>query len=1197
MPTCAECSETLLDYLYGLLDDAEVQALQSHLAGCAACQGALAAARAQQGLLGRAALKVPSVPVFRAPGAGEEITTTPLFSRFPAVPAEPPATPATPARPRLVRRSRHWAIRLAFGAAAAIVVAAAALYMLYHSGLVTHQKALAQARADAEAVDARLTDLAAEFKKEKGDLATSVKGQFLHVQLLGPATYQGSAATAYRVTTQTPAGLAAPAHVAVRLVARAAEQGVDQILFQEEYDSPGDLRFLLPGRLPIPPAVQPRLHVEVRGTAAKDVKEVIDHRLVVEPPSYLTHLCLNKTTYRIGEVVLFRTLTLDSFALRPVEQPIDLSYSLCQVNGPKLEVRRQLQGSTQAGGIGGGEFPLSSDLPEGDYLVIAGDATHSADRNLRQAVQRLHIFRDDQPRLLVERGEYQPGQTMELYFQGRREQNAPATANQKVTVTATTKNDGAWNLGDADKAKSMPPVVTDAEGNARFKIPLPKDVPTGELQVDVQVGGGKQKEKLSQTVRVVPAQISGEFFPEGGDLVAGVPNRVYTRLRLPEGEGVLARLTAVVEDSQAHEITKLPLEGTATDTTRQQVLGSFTFTPQFGQVYRLRLTVGDKHLDRLPLPAVVAKGISLSAVEGVVGTQDSVRVQVRASEHRQVMVLATCRGRTVDQKIVTVSERGTEVTLDPVPGSSGVIRVTVYDKTSDGWQPTAERLVYRNAGEYLKLSAKLSKESGQGNVGTPMRARVEARTEAEVLAPAWLHAMVWKDNDRPAGGSLPAFFLLTGELRDGEDLEDADILLAGTPAAAKALDLYLGTQGWRRFKTQPPQALAKLVAKRTLEQAPAASQPAILAAGTHVKGLQERYEHVLQDRMDVLAREAERKAGQLDLDRRNAMSDVQTAAANLDAYEQQPLTLLRYGVAGALVLLIVLGTLQLLAGLVVAWRARRSPRTLLAGAFASQLLAVMLFAGTQSLRTSTEGPLSPSRATEVGATRHFAQARPAGGRLDQPGREQTREAKVHASVFAALADGKANQLGMAGDIPDLAKAPRLDKKLQSQASESPLQTYQYGLGTQTSPKDRFEYATRNGSVGAYGNAGGPASPSIAPGGMAQDFMKKSDGKAKGGTGGGGFGGPAKKAEEEKGKDGAAGLQRATPTLREFAPPQTTANVATALPDVVLWHPLLFAGDGTAEARFTLPNATGTYHITVFGHTSGGRLGACQELVK
>src|SRR5262249_52490256 len=58
---------------------------------------------------------------------------------------------------------------------------------------------------------------------------------------------------------------------------------------------------------------------------------------------------------------------------------------------------------------------------------------------------------------------------------------------------------------------------------------------------------------------------------------------------------------------------------------------------------------------------------------------------------------------------------------------------------------------------------------------------------------------VLKMADEKTARSMPTHFLLTSEVRRAEDLEYADVLLTDHPKAGQALDLLLGTQGWRRF--------------------------------------------------------------------------------------------------------------------------------------------------------------------------------------------------------------------------------------------------------------------------------------------------------------------------------------------------------------------------------------------------------------
>src|SRR4051812_9926408 len=67
MLSCAASQVQLLEYLYDVLDPAERQALESHLAACPACAAALNRTRTQQELLASAArLQFPQLK-FEAP--------------------------------------------------------------------------------------------------------------------------------------------------------------------------------------------------------------------------------------------------------------------------------------------------------------------------------------------------------------------------------------------------------------------------------------------------------------------------------------------------------------------------------------------------------------------------------------------------------------------------------------------------------------------------------------------------------------------------------------------------------------------------------------------------------------------------------------------------------------------------------------------------------------------------------------------------------------------------------------------------------------------------------------------------------------------------------------------------------------------------------------------------------------------------
>jgi hypothetical protein len=1222
MLTCADCSDLLLDYLYGLTDADQARLVQDHLASCAVCQQALAAAKGQQHLFSRAALKYREVPAFQAPA--EEPVAAPLFSHFP-----PAAVTRPKSAPRLTapaRRKPRWRRRLAYSAAAAVLLAAGVGIARYHQDWSERRQALADASADVAELDGRLVQLASRLEKDRTALPGRVLGQFLHVQLLGPASYRPGASSPYRLTTQTPSGQPAAGHVTVRLLGRCAEDDADHVLFHEEYDTTGELRFLLPPSIATLTAQPPRLVVEVRTAAAK---EVIEQPLSVDDPAYLTHVALSKTALRTGDILFFRTVTLDRFTLAPVQRPLALQYTLYHMAGGKLTLRKQLHGTTESGGIGGGELALTEDLPEGEYLLAVSDAAAAQGKaaSVRTAVRRLRVDRDDQPLLIVDRKAYKPGDQIEAYFRGRRLGNAPAAPNQPVIVTAFARKaaegadpkakDGDKKSGDKSKDMGKGKLSggfggfggkadhaadrlqlqfqTDADGNARFKIPVGEDLKDGDdLNLEVEVPDGRLNDKVKQVVPIVKAaaepQLTAEFFPEGGDLAAGVPNRVYFRFLAPDG--LPADLEAVLEDGQRRDVVPLKFAGAASRAVPNQVLGAFTFTPAAGQTYRVRLTTAGK-VERLPLlPRAMPDTVSLTVPAGVLAPKEPVRVLVRDPRKGELLVLASCRGRTVDQKIVKATDRLTEVTLDPVPGANGVLRVTVYEKTATAWEPAAERLVYRLPGEYLKLTALADKVGGIYRPGETATLRAECRNETGALVPAWIHAVVLDDQGRRISGgetSPPALFLLTSELREPEDLEDADVLLTDAAAAPEALDLFLGTQGWRRFHKREAGERAQLVEaadKKDNNDNPAASAapPVLLTAGTRLVIVFDRYERAVRQQDTVLLRETAQRADSLATDRDRAAAQADVAAAALADFEELPLLVLRYAAGASILILLAAGALLLLAGLVVAARARRSPRPLLAGAFCTLLVAAVVFLSTGALRTPPE-PREQATAPEKQGRPRFAQQ----GEPAEPNLARDRENSKVISVVLAERGAAGADSALPKDLSQELRAatdrPRKESATTELASQNgtayadvPLKKNR-SLGMQ----ERYQYLLEMESKDQAGGGGGPVQPYPYP----PPCEKAKDDKAPGnppnqaGPGGkGGFEGDGKADKQTRRFDSAVVLKYA----HVYSPG------AADVQDLVLWHPLLHATDGTARVAFDLNGQPTTYRVILYGHTAGGRLG-------
>jgi uncharacterized membrane protein YgcG len=1232
MRTCTEYSELFLDHLYGLLDPDELRQLQEHLAACAQCQAAFATARSEQNLLAWAALRFREVPAFFPPvdePAGAEIVghTAPLTV------LEAPSQKTAAGK----RHDTPWVRWASVAVAACLLCAVGYAQAIYRGEWQTHKNALSAAEQEVAAVRSQLVSLKQDFRLEKESAVFKLGNRSLQVDLLGPVVYHPTAPASFRLLTRNLDGKPAPSQVAVKLVGRVAGKDGEQVLFSDDIASSGESRSVLPPNLPAQLGSAPRLIVKA---TSGDSEEELEQALRVEAPTYTTFLALNKSSFKIGENLFFRSVTLERFSLAPATKPVAMTFTLSRFASTSLVPMKKLEGLTQAGGIAGGDVALTQEFPEGEYLLVAAPA--DGDKAIPPAGRALRVYRDDRPQVFADRTNYQPGEVANFFYNAGNTGKGANAANQNVVVRATV-DDKTVPL-DARKNQVQLHLSTDMAGNTAFNMLVPPDIAGNKLFVEVERLDGKTSEKTKRLVPVAPRNLAVDFFPEGGALVAGVPCRVYCRLNLPAG--LDQKVEGVIEDSAQKEITRVQF-AVAGGKSAGQALGSFVFAPEFGPLYRLRLMAGGKQIDQVPLPPALQGGVGLTALDPVAGSGEPLRLKVRGSKDAELLVLATCRGAVVDQKTVRGTAQHSQVVLEPAAGSRGVIRVSVYEKTDNFWRPAAERLVYRTPGEHLKILP--SVRGGQGKklkAGDSLRVEIDARTEKDVPAAAWLHAWtVQADGDLAHQSDLPEYFYLTSELKDGEALDISRLVSADSNPAREELDLLLGTQEARLAAS--PQPTGKALATAASGVPTAFGQTALFHAGTDPSAALQRREQEIADLEVKLQRDMSQRRQELEAEQARAVSVVAARAEALAEFERLPGVWLRYAVAALLAGLLVLGAALLAAAALVAVRRRTSPRPYLVGAFAVLFFALILYPSTSALRTTDDaertmvaerlkadfGPPLVGREEKraAGAVASLRQKGDTVLALLEDRNERlpygSTRASAAPSAMAGAADNWREQLGerqlseldskslTAVLSNSIATNNRVDNGVRNELSaqvvgeprNSLSATFQAqgGLGGFAGMPTKDAQALQGAGIqGGFGSGGGGG---FAGGGGkgGQGVQPLAPGQAKG-AGGGKPEASTKKASESKAADAVPSLASktannkaemiTTAVLRPYAFVQSQMGLHQQ--DTVLWDPLLRTNNnGSASVGFDLAGRPGAYTIVIHGHTSDGRLGSYRSTVE
>jgi hypothetical protein len=533
------------------------------------------------------------------------------------------------------------------------------------------------------------------------------------------------------------------------------------------------------------------------------------------------------------------------------------------------------------------------------------------------------------------------------------------------------------------------------------------------------------------------------------------------------------------------------------------------------------------------------------------------------------------------------------VLLAPVPGTRGVVRVTACVVGEGRLVPLAERLVYRVPAEYLRLT--VADRAGKGrsdyrpgeHVGMTVKVTTEtgAPTSA-VLLGAFVDRKWLAAPGQPPEVSPAAQFYLGRAVRHPEELEDAEFLLADTAQARHALDLFLGTHGWRRFVPQGERDGVTAVAmtdKQTRATAPSGA-PAVLLTDNRAKALED-YRTTLARRQEELRGQALQQRRELADERAGKVEAAGQALASLREYEGLPREYLWRGLVGMVLVLFTIGCFCLAAGVLRVVRRNGSSRASFSVAFVALALCVGAYSLAVNLRDEqfAVGPVARLTPGELPPLNAAAEQR-----------EQVRQMGKARKVFTvATADQTTAHRAAEKSEPGDRARNEVQKKTNSEALRSFTATQPSSELATMKMLQEEQAARRFGGADpahkakgkAPGGSTGPAGvPGMAQGAQTPTFVPRPD--AAGGRGGDG------KNAADVAKDAAS---HGYVVLREYAHRQPAG--AVDYQDTLFWHPALETKDGTANLDFDLSSNVTTYQLWLYGHSPSGRLGVYRGTVE
>lgn len=492
----------------------------------------------------------------------------------------------------------------------------------------------------------------------------------------------------------------------------------------------------------------------------------------------LAYLSTDKPVYRAGEIVYFRGVLLDaktnipaSFENRPPQVSLVLK-------GPKGDIVARLMSTAVASTAG-----LSWTVPAGQ---AGGEYTATLTANgCAPAERKFDIRAYNPPRLKTQiefiRKGYGPGDTVQGVVNVKRaEGGIPAGAK----VTAIARVDGA-------EVARLENLTVDAQGNCAAEFKLPAEIATSDGTLAFRIEDGGVIETASKTIPILAQNLDIAFYPEGGDLIAGLPCRVYVQARRPDGKPADIE-GAILALNQKGLMPSVEMR------TAHEGRGVLVLTvPEGIESLGLAVSKPSGIKKTFPLPPVKKSGATLRTNKESYPYDSPISLTVNSTADSAAAKVTLCKRET---EIVSATvEPGKETTLLlDAKDYEGVLIATVWDAQG---KPLAERLVFRQP--KFAVNIKITPEAKEFVPGGKVKLNIETTdakgspVEAVVGLAVTDEAVLEMIDKREQAPRLPVMVYLENEVKD---LADAQVYFdAKNPDAARDIDLLLGTQGWRRF--------------------------------------------------------------------------------------------------------------------------------------------------------------------------------------------------------------------------------------------------------------------------------------------------------------------------------------------------------------------------------------------------------------
>jgi hypothetical protein len=290
----------------------------------------------------------------------------------------------------------------------------------------------------------------------------------------------------------------------------------------------------------------------------------------------------------------------------------------------------------------------------------------------------------------------------------------------------------------------------------------------------------------SETIKQHPRNsVNVNFFPEGGDLVAGLRSKVGFKVTDPNGQGIVCN--GVVLNAEGDTLAKFaPLK---------MGIGHFSITPSEQGSEKIIITDSRRQTFQFDIPKAKPHGYVMSVFDH---SADFVRVTVshnlESTDHRFIhlfihakQVVVHAEARQMEGNVATFSVAKKDL-------REGINHFTVFDSQLN---PVSERLYFKFPSEKRRLAMQTSYPGY--DVRKKVTLNLFAQADNKVVS-ANLSIAVFKIDSLAtiSNPGISEYLWLSSDLSGR--IDSAAYYFSDDNQAAEAMDNLMITHGWRRFK-------------------------------------------------------------------------------------------------------------------------------------------------------------------------------------------------------------------------------------------------------------------------------------------------------------------------------------------------------------------------------------------------------------